>query len=795
MRIREAFRGARVLVTGASGFLGTALGAKLLSSVPDVDELLLVVRSKPGAPAPDRVRRRILGSSAFDGLRARSDWPRLEAKVRVLDGDLRVEHLGLGTEDIEAMAGVDIVIHCAATVAFDPPVDDAFETNLIGPIRLLDTLEAAGANPRRIVHVSTAYVAGLVKGHVTEAPWTDTPGRPRLDWRAELASARRTRPTVEADSRTPERARGFHKRARRDIGPAGAPAVAAKAELLRRDWVSERLVEMGRGRAQSLGWPDAYTFTKSLAETAVLERVDRFPITIVRPSIIESALREPAPGWVRGFRMADPIILAYGRGALPEFPGIPDAVVDVVPVDIVVNAILAAAAADPPERVIHVATGSRKPMLYRDLVGFVHDYFHEHPFVDEDGQPVLPELWTFPGRRSVERRLRIALRALETASRVLDHLPGERFADTAERVDTRLDELKQGNRYAKLYGGYAESEAVFDDERTQALHEALEPEERELFAFDPTVIDWRAYLHDLHLPEITRRRATVRRRARPSPRSEIVPHRGGGAGHGGAERSREGAPSPVGNRGGGAGEGAPSPVGRVIAVFDLEGTVLGTNVVDTYLWIRLAASPRGEWARRVWDLARDVPGLLATERRDRGEFLRRFYRRYEGAPIDEVAALAREAFDELILPRAFPEALRRIREHRAAGHRVVFLTGALDFTIAQMAPLADLVAAARLRSENGRYLGELEEVPHAGDARAAYLRRIARQMGADLPASYAYADSLSDLPMLESVGHPVAVNPDPRLRRIARERRWAVERWRPEHGLSRFTPPQKVGAR
>ncbi len=748
-----------MLVTGASGFLGTALVAKVLDSLSDVGELLLLVRSKPGAPAAERVRRRVLGSNAFETLKQREDWPALEAKVRTLDGDLRSDRLGLSDEDFASLSSVDLVIHGAATVAFDAPVDDAFETNLVGPTRLLETLEASGARPRRIVHVSTAYVAGLVKGHVPEAPWTDTPGRPRLDWRAELASARQSRASVEADSRTPERAREFERKAKRDIGPAGAPSVAARSEQLRRDWVSERLVEMGRGRAQSLGWPDSYSFTKALAETAVLEAsaTMNLPLTIVRPSIIESALRDPAPGWVRGFRMADPIILAYGRGSLPEFPGIPDAIVDVVPVDLVVNAILAAAAAEPAERVVHISTGSRNPMLYRDLVRIVHDYFHEHPYLDEDGQPILPALWKFPGRRSVERRLRIGLNAFERASRLFDHLPGERFSSTAERVDERLEELQQGDRYAKLYGGYAESEAVFDDERRSALADALSDEERDVFPLDTEGFDWRTYLHDLHLPEITRRRGMVRRRSRPSPRSEVA-------------------------------DGADG----ALAVFDLEGTVLGTNVVDTHLWIRLAASPRSEWAKRIWHLARGMPALLASERRDRGEFLRRFYRRYEDAPIEEIHELAREAFNELILPRAFPAALRRVRDHRAAGYRVVFLTGALDFTIAPLAPLADIVASARLRSVDGRYTGELEEVPYAGDARASFLRRLARELGADLSASYAYGDSLSDLPMLESVGHPVVVNPDPRLRRVARERRWAVERWRPSSGPARFTFPKKV---
>ena len=73
VRIRDAFDGARVLVTGASGFLGTALVAKILASLPGVTEVLLLVRSKPGAPAADRVRRRVLGSNAFDILRARDD--------------------------------------------------------------------------------------------------------------------------------------------------------------------------------------------------------------------------------------------------------------------------------------------------------------------------------------------------------------------------------------------------------------------------------------------------------------------------------------------------------------------------------------------------------------------------------------------------------------------------------------------------------------------------------------------------------------------------------------------------
>jgi phosphoserine phosphatase len=79
---------------------------------------------------------------------------------------------------------------------------------------------------------------------------------------------------------------------------------------------------------------------------------------------------------------------------------------------------------------------------------------------------------------------------------------------------------------------------------------------------------------------------------------------------------------------------------------------------------------------------------------------------------------------------------------------------------------------------DGRYSGFLEAPPLVGEARAAWLRRYAEHSGADLPASYAYGDSYSDRPLLEAVGHPVAVNPDPHLYRHAKSRRWSVAQWK-----------------
>ena len=99
---------------------------------------------------------------------------------------------------------------------------------------------------------------------------------------------------------------------------------------------------------------------------------------------------------------------------------------------------------------------------------------------------------------------------------------------------------------------------------------------------------------------------------------------------------------------------------------------------------------------------REAPSLLALDRRDRGDFLRHFYRRYDGAPVEQVRSDAWELFSELLLLKSFPAGMRRIREHRALGHRTLLITGALDFVIAPMRPLFDDIVCARMGERNRR---------------------------------------------------------------------------------------------
>src|SRR6266852_5875440 len=104
----------------------------------------------------------------------------------------------------------------------------------------------------------------------------------------------------------------------------------------------------------------------------------------------------------------------------------------------------------------------------------------------------------------------------------------------------------------------------------------------------------------------------------------------------------------------------------------------------------------GQRVRFVARMLSEAPSLLALDRRDRGDFLRHFYRRYEGAPAGRVRHDSWELFSAHVLQKAFPAGLRRVREHRAAGHRTLLITGALDFVIEPLRPLFDDVVAAEM---------------------------------------------------------------------------------------------------
>ena len=775
--LREALGGRRIAITGATGFLGTALTERFLRCVPECEVALLVRPGRRGAA--DRVRREILKNNCFDRLRRElgQDFDGdMNRRLLVMAGDVGVDGLGLDPAGEELLASCQIVIHSAATVSFDSPLDGAVEINLLGPTRVAETLNRLHADkPAALPHliaVSTAYVAGSRRGRAPESTLMDTPWSTEIAWRPEVEAARRARADADADSRDPKMLARFHRQARSELGAAGSPVLSAKSERLREEWVNDRMVQAGKSRAQGLGWPDAYAYTKSLGERALLETRRQLPLTIVRPSIIESAMAEPQPGWIRGFRMADPVIISYAKGLLKEFPGVPEGIIDVIPVDLVVASIMAVAARGPLDEpdVFHAASGSRNPLRYRQLVDLVRTWFIAHPLADSQDQPITVPEWSFPGRRRVQHQLSRATKALGGAERVLLALPlrGHQ-AEPSARLEERRDEVERALSYVELYGAYTETEAIFSVDRLIELFSTLPPEDQRDFCFDPAVIEWPHFCHNVYLPSVVAHARVRQSRPGPTPADSATRTAAGYQ-----SRANKGATGMTREE---RGRKAVLSPDRQLAVFDLENTLIASNVVDSYSWLATRHQDDEDRVRFVLRTVKEAPRLLALDRADRSDFLRYFYRRYEGAPVERLRHDSWELFSDLVLTKSFPAGIRRVREHRALGHKTLLITGALDVVIEPLRPLFDEVVCAHLGERRGRFTGELLDAPPTGEARALIMADYARTLDLDLEQSVAYADSASDLPMLEAAGHPVAVNPETKLAAIARKRGWHVEHW------------------
>jgi fatty acyl-CoA reductase len=748
-RLRDLLAGKKIVMTGVTGFIGEQLLWKILTELPDTTPVVLV-RRKGSASAHDRMIalvKKPIFSEVRDAAGGAAEL--LDSRVEIIEGDLpNVPQLP---------ADLDIVVHCAGDVSFDPPIDQAFATNVIGTEALMNRMLEAIADEhgewRKVphyVHISTAYTAGRRRGAIPEAPHVHD-----IDYDAEAAAGIAMRDLIEAESRTSVQLARLRKEAEREHRQAGFLTTAADTERRRMAWVEAELVKAGTERARSLGWTDVYTFTKALGERVVTDVGRDLQVSIVRPAIVESSWLHPYPGWIEGFKMAEPLILAYGRGELPEFPASPEAVVDIVPCDHVVNAILAVCATQPeigtPEY-YHINSGARNPLTFSDMYTYTRAYFVAHPFEGGPrGAARLPQ-WKFPGASSIERLLSTSERAHKMAERMLAQAPRSdrtrKIAKDLDRTGVRLDFLR---RYHSLYKEYAQSELHFVDDNTLALTQSLHSEDHAAFAFDTSVYDWKTYIQEVHCPSITapvRRMDAIRRKRgnRPTTMMDLDKDTAGSV---------------------------------ALAIFDLDGTIMSTNVIEQYLWARLPELSRTQQLAEVGQVMRHLPSYLRAEQRDRGTFLRAVYRRYRGADLAALERFVDTSLAPHILSRLSPEAVRRIREHRAAGHTTILVTGVVRPLTRPLQPLFDVIVAADLGvDEEGRCTGFLTGPPVVGESRAAWLKHYATQHGVALDRSFAYADSHSDLPMLETVGNAVAVSPDIALMRAATRNQWSVVEWK-----------------
>jgi len=509
--VRESLAGRHILLIGVTGFIGKVWLVNLLEDAPRIGKITLLVRRNRTTTAQKRFEKILEESPTFDSLQERHGRGLaafLREKVEVVEGDVSVPGLGLDDATQQRLReSLDLLVNSAGLTDFNPDLRDAISSNVDSTLHLLDfvrSCEHAG-----LMHLSTCYVVGMRDGRVTEELRENYhPGRETaFDAEREIESLRETVRRIEARADSPELKKALRRQA---LGRTGDETSAPADELegvLKRNrarWVRNRLVRVGMRRAQHLGWPNTYTFTKSLGESMLAKHGKDLPIAIVRPSIVESSERSPFVGWNEGINTSGPLSYLLGTN-FRQLPSNERKCLDVIPVDMVcrgMTLIAAAVITRQNARLYQLATSAINPVNMGrsiELTGLAHrKYYRKQTSVDHwlkvkfETIPVSKQRYE---RMSIPMQKAVVSRINRVASGWMKKPP---LAKT-ERDLIRAEKL------IELYEPFIlHNEHVFECENARLLSAALPEEERALFEFAPEAIDWWDYWINVHIPALRR---------------------------------------------------------------------------------------------------------------------------------------------------------------------------------------------------------------------------------------------------------------------------------------------------
>ena len=216
--------------------------------------------------------------------------------------------------------------------------------------------------------------------------------------------------------------------------------------------------------------------------------------------------------------------------------------------------------------------------------------------------------------------------------------------------------------------------------------------------------------------------------------------------------------------------------GQAAAFYDLEGTLVSTNLVHTLAFYARRQQGLFQTIKKSAATLTKLPLFGAADLYSRNVFNELFFQSYKGESEDRLRYFSEELFEGVLKPAIFDGTPELIAQSKKIGQRQIVITGALDFTIDRLCQHLgiDEYAANRLEFVNGYATGRILPPIMASATKAKWMREYAERENINLSESFAYSDSISDLPMLSIVGHPVAVNPDFRLKQTATQHDWAV---------------------
>uniref|UniRef100_A0A0D3DTP9 Fatty acyl-CoA reductase n=2 Tax=Brassica oleracea var. oleracea TaxID=109376 RepID=A0A0D3DTP9_BRAOL len=462
-------QGKSYLITGATGFLAKVLILKLVRESPEIGNIFILMKTEHQESANKRLYDEIISSDLFRLIKqthGSSYEALMKSKLIPVVGDIGEDNLGIKSQMAYNISDeIDVIISCAGRTTFDYRYDSALNVNALGPGRLLSF--GKGCKKLKLfLHISTAYVTGNKEGKILETPLCigeNITSHLNIETEMKLAS---------------EAVRKFYGR----------------EEI-------KKLKELGMERAQYYGWENTYTFTKAMGESVIQNQRGDLPVVIIRPSIIESSYKEPFPGWLQGIRMSAPLILAYGKDHIADMWGDYKSSCDIIPVDMVANATIAAMAKHgcgvSETKAYNVTSSSHaNPLRLGESMDFSHQHLCDSPLIK-----TVMELERVKFYNSLEDftssvSIRIAKQEGEMSS-------GRGESPTMLSMKGKR-KLKYLVSLARTYQPYTFFQARFDDTNTRGLIQELSMEERRMFGFNGRDIDWEHYIVNVHLPGLKR---------------------------------------------------------------------------------------------------------------------------------------------------------------------------------------------------------------------------------------------------------------------------------------------------
>ena len=510
LSVREALRGKKILVIGATGFIGKVWLANILADVPDTARIYVLVRRNRSTPAKERFYKTVSNSPVFENL-ATKFGPRfremLEQRIEVVEGDLTKPMLGADDAIVARLAReVDLVINSSGLTDFNPDLRDALSANVESVAHLLASLRKT--DHAALLHLSTCYATGEHDGRITEQLTANyIPKRNRaFDAEQEWLSLQELIRQTEAKADSPAVLDELRKTALSKRASARTLEGAALENQIRKNrtrWIRQALMDAGTQRARELGWPNTYTFTKSLAESLIVKRGAGLPIAIVRPSIVESSLDKPFRGWNEGVNTS--ASLSYLLGTyFRQLPTNERKCLDLIPVDEVTRGMTLIGAALVERRhepLYQLATSVTNPCNMRrsiELTSLGHRKFYRtqegfHHWLRSrfDAIPV-----------SKNRYEKLSAPAQKAILQAIHRGASSMGLNTAP-LTKRERELERVIKLIALFEPFIlHNDHTFEAMNIEKLSAMLPENEKRDFGYDCRSIDWWDYWINLHIPAL-----------------------------------------------------------------------------------------------------------------------------------------------------------------------------------------------------------------------------------------------------------------------------------------------------